>query len=290
MSEILTQVSIKLYAHGLKQLSDPNWSGLDLFYLLKQPVRSKRLLFETKKEGLLYHLGLWIYDEYLLDKCEGASGNCPEFRGEYLGWYLEDLLELLKFHGADETQKLIQEGRDLIEHIDQLYDSDETEYFNFLDSKISQKQILNLVNNLRRDFSKLLDELKVYYAEDFAQRLFHDREMCGFISSLIVMIGYPGYDEETGKPEVTIERRPFPEWAKRAVHARDRGNCSHCGERITMELEAPGHIDHIVPVSAGGCNDLANLQLLCKACNLKKSAHKWPVRSSIPKYLQRTTK
>jgi len=288
MSETLTQLSLKLHAHGLKRLTDPNWTGLDLFYLLKQPVRYERLLFETKKEGLLYHLGLWLYDEYLLGKCEGASGTCPKFKGEYLGWYLEDLLDLLEFHGADKPHKVIQEGRDLVERIDQLYDSDEVEYFEFLKSKSGRRQILKLVNHLRREFAELFDNLRVHYAEDFAQRLFHDREMCGFISSLIVMIGYPGYDEDTGEPEATIERRNFPEWAKRAVHARDRGNCAHCGEGITMELEASGQVDHIVPLAVGGSNDLVNLQLLCKACNLKKSAHRWPVRSSIPKYLQRT--
>ena len=107
------------------------------------------------------------------------------------------------------------------------------------------------------------------------------------ISSLIIMIGYPGYDDKTGEPEVIIERSAFPEWAKKAVYARDRGNCAHCGAGITMELKADGHIDHIVPLAAGGSNDLVNLQLLCKTCNLKKGAHKWPVRSSVPKYLQR---
>jgi len=290
VSATLTQISIKLHAHGLNRLTDPNWTGLDLFYLLKEPVRNDRLLFETKKEGFLYHLGLWIFDEYLLNKCEGASGTCPKFKGEYLGWYLEDLLDFLKFHGADMAHRVIQEGHGLVERIDQMYDSDEAEYFKFLESSSGRRQILKIVNILRREFVKLFDELRVHYAEDFAQRIFHDREICGFISSLIVMIGYPGYDDKTGEPELIIERIAFPEWAKKAVHARDRGKCANCGAGITMELEADGHIDHIVPLAAGGSNDLVNLQLLCKECNLKKGAHKWPVRSSIPKYLQRTTR
>ena len=290
MSETLTKISIKLHAHGLNRLTDYNWTGLDLFYLLKEPVRKERLLFETKKEGSLYYLGMWLFDEYILNKCEGASGTCPKFKGEYLGWYLEDLLDFLDFHGADMAHKAIQQGQDLVERVDQMYDLDETEYFTFLESKSGRRQILELVNLLRKEFAKIFDGVRVHYAEDFAQRLFHDREICGFISSLIVMIGYPGYDDKTGEPEVIVERIAFPEWAKKAVYARDRGNCAHCGVGITMELEAGGHIDHIVPLAVGGNNDIVNLQLLCKVCNLKKGAHKWPVRSSIPKYLQRTTR
>jgi len=288
MSETLTQIAVKLHTHGLTRLTDPNWTGLDLFYLLKRPVRYDQLFVETKKEGLLYLLGLWLFDEYLLEKCEGASGPCPQLKGEYLGWYLEDLLDFLEFHGADKEHTLIQKGRDLVERIDQLYDQDEIKYFDFLESRRGRRQIRELVEQLRGEFGELFDASRVRYAEGFAHRLFHDREMCGYISSLVITIGYPGYHPETGEPEDIIERRSFPEWAKRAVHARDRGGCSHCGKRITMELEADGHIDHIVPLAAGGSNDLVNLQLLCKTCNLKKSAHKWPVRSSIPKYLQRT--
>lgn len=50
------------------------------------------------------------------------------------------------------------------------------------------------------------------------------------------------------------------------VFERDGYCCAKCG--ATNELE----IDHIVPVSKGGGNEEANLQVLCKTCNRKKSA------------------
>jgi len=31
------------------------------------------------------------------------------------------------------------------------------------------------------------------------------------------------------------------------------------------------HIDHIMPLSKGGTNELSNIQLLCPDCNLKKN-------------------
>lgn len=43
--------------------------------------------------------------------------------------------------------------------------------------------------------------------------------------------------------------------------------CTYC-----MRLLMQYHIDHKTPVSRGGTNDAANLQLLCPTCNLKKSA------------------
>lgn len=40
--------------------------------------------------------------------------------------------------------------------------------------------------------------------------------------------------------------------------------CLCCGSYFNLS------IDHIVPISLGGANDLDNLQLLCKSCNSKK--------------------
>lgn len=47
---------------------------------------------------------------------------------------------------------------------------------------------------------------------------------------------------------------------------RDGNKCRECG--ATSDVT----VDHIQPLSRGGSNDLANLQLLCRQCNSRKGA------------------
>ncbi len=53
------------------------------------------------------------------------------------------------------------------------------------------------------------------------------------------------------------------------VLRRDHYTCNHCGKSI--DDGAKLEVDHIVPVSKGGTNDLNNLQVLCWECNHGKS-------------------
>jgi hypothetical protein len=52
---------------------------------------------------------------------------------------------------------------------------------------------------------------------------------------------------------------------KNAVWQRDGGKCTQCGSTSYLEF------DHIIPHTKGGANTVANVQLLCRNCNLKKS-------------------
>jgi 5-methylcytosine-specific restriction endonuclease McrA len=60
------------------------------------------------------------------------------------------------------------------------------------------------------------------------------------------------------------------------IAARDRGRCGLCGDLVLMAAKVPHPkaptIDHIVPVSDGGDDTRANVQLAHFRCNSVKGA------------------
>lgn len=71
------------------------------------------------------------------------------------------------------------------------------------------------------------------------------------------------YFNNQGKEE---ERsRHIPAKIRYDVYKRDDGKCVMCGSSENIQF------DHIIPFSKGGAHSIANLQLLCQDCNLKKS-------------------
>ena len=63
---------------------------------------------------------------------------------------------------------------------------------------------------------------------------------------------------------------PFPSGTRYLLKVQ-RGKCSFCGEKFTMQDSLNWEIDHTVPRSAGGPNSYSNLQLLHKACHINKT-------------------
>jgi len=63
----------------------------------------------------------------------------------------------------------------------------------------------------------------------------------------------------------TTRSRQIPEQVKQEVWARDGGRCVRCGAQEYLEY------DHVIPFSRGGANTVANVQILCRRCNLLKS-------------------
>lgn len=68
------------------------------------------------------------------------------------------------------------------------------------------------------------------------------------------------YSDEQGP-----KSRKISQEVRVMVWQRDQGRCVECGASEYLEF------DHIIPFSKGGANTEANIQLLCRNCNLRKS-------------------
>lgn len=288
MKKTLPSFALKLHAHGLSLLHNPNWTGCELYDRLKQHVRGREapveMLYKTLKEGLLFHLGLWIQEDYL------NEDYIVELDDEYKVWYLADILQAAKeFDPTYANSSSFKKTKKLLKKIDKLCDaSNDSPYYDFLESEYGHNKIYDAHLAVCNDSSIMTPEFRREYARDYAERVFHDRQLCGFISQLLVAIGFDGTElpHET-KPKKWIPRASWPRWAIKSVCARDRGHCAICGANLILELENEENIDHIVPLSKGGTNDLVNLQLLCKDCNARKLNRLEIVRSSVPPYLKK---
>jgi hypothetical protein len=67
-----------------------------------------------------------------------------------------------------------------------------------------------------------------------------------------------------------VARKPIGKQIRVQVLVRDKYRCKMCGR--TKE-EVPLEVDHIMPISDGGTDELSNLATLCRDCNRGKSAY-----------------
>lgn len=68
--------------------------------------------------------------------------------------------------------------------------------------------------------------------------------------------------------------RNIPATLRRAVIARSRNHCEYC-HLSQLGQEATFHIDHVLPVAAGGQTHADNLALACVSCSLRKGARRF---------------
>lgn len=67
------------------------------------------------------------------------------------------------------------------------------------------------------------------------------------------------------KPKRREVQSQYDRWFVR-LGRRDGFHCAHC-KSSGNDLQ----IDHVIPISKGGTNDMGNLQILCRDCNEAKS-------------------
>ena len=82
--------------------------------------------------------------------------------------------------------------------------------------------------------------------------------------------GYYPYDTESFAHEhrVKIKRKSYSDEERKIIYDRSDGRCVLCGQRLVLENMT---LDHIIPLSLGGKDDMENLQVACFACNQLKS-------------------
>lgn len=63
-------------------------------------------------------------------------------------------------------------------------------------------------------------------------------------------------------------RKKYTEYQKRAIYANGNGRCGICGKPINFEDMT---VDHKIPLSCGGTDDIENLQPAHLCCNRIKN-------------------
>lgn len=73
-------------------------------------------------------------------------------------------------------------------------------------------------------------------------------------------------------PDGSFKRSPISQALRHEVFKRDEYKCIECG---STDKDSILHVDHMLPVSQGGTDEMSNLQTLCSKCNLAKSNRCW---------------
>jgi hypothetical protein len=70
-----------------------------------------------------------------------------------------------------------------------------------------------MIDELVQTFEKEITSVADLYAQDYAQRVFHDRQLCEHVSKTLVLIGFDGRDDWEGPPKQWIKHQSrWPAW------------------------------------------------------------------------------
>ena len=79
---------------------------------------------------------------------------------------------------------------------------------------------------------------------------------------------YGYYYIDTEKYKTKIKRKKYSDEERKIIYDKSNGRCELCGQRLFLDNMT---LDHIIPLSMGGKDDMENLQASCYACNQFKS-------------------
>jgi len=294
MPSLYFPFTLRLYGHVLWCLRDHNFTGLDLFYRIKDCWKHRDtphdLLLRPLERGLAFKIGEWCYATMFGGMSESMQ-YIEELGPEERLWFLDDVVEAAERSGLFKNEASLQEISVLINEINSLYDLNdldmERKYFKALKGK-GRHKLISLFEKFCESVPERISEVGQGYALELeiADRILHDRQLCHFIARTVMDIGFDGETEE-GLRKQWVERESWPAPVRSILLARDRGKCAGCGVDIVQELLEEAHIDHMFPIARGGCNDVVNLQLLCSNCNLTKRDGDREAANSVPRYIRR---
>jgi hypothetical protein len=105
--------------------------------------------------------------------------------------------------------------------------------------------------------TKNIDDARMFYSCNVAMRkVLRAPSKCK---------GYYCFDTEdiSYNPNKT-KRRSFKREERKYIYDKADGYCQLCGKKLKFE---DASMDHVIPLSVGGLDDLSNLQLACYPCN-----------------------
>lgn len=79
-------------------------------------------------------------------------------------------------------------------------------------------------------------------------------------------------------------RKIFTREEKREILSKSDGKCCRCGKSISIGDDFT--VEHVIPISKGGSNDISNLIALCKTCNVRKDNYVIHPNSCYTRYLK----
>ena len=207
--------------------------------------------------------------------------------------YFEDFVDSTEMRFAESIAKPMKHTllHTFLENLEQcfiepaLYDISHSENFGFLESylKVAGVELPEWFNETEidkhsPDVKAFFPEVTKIVAETAFEILFNDREfLYEFQLRLreVIQSNKTPHPPEYYEDNWRVKRLSyFPRWLERALYYRDRGRCQKCLKDVSGEVFHHNiyHIDHVLPLVAGGSNDPTNFQLLCRDCNLEKGA------------------